>query len=312
MAGENEKSGAAGKLPRIVRTVAELQGLADEERAARKRIALVPTMGALHPGHMALVRAARARADRVWLSIFVNPTQFGPNEDFSRYPRPFEQDVALCGEEGVDLVFAPSVEELYPPGAQTTVEVGELAKPLCGASRPGHFRGVATVVTKLLVAAKPHVAVFGEKDFQQLALIRRLSRDLLLDVEIVGVETARGRDGLALSSRNALLAPEVRQDALSLVRALDAAEAAVASGEDSADELLRIVRGVFVQAKSAELDYAELRDPKTLEAAPQRLRASTLLALAARFPATGGGPDARVRLIDNRVLHPKPGPEERP
>jgi pantoate--beta-alanine ligase len=311
MRAEAEKSAAATLLPRTVHTVGELQGLADRERAAQRRIALVPTMGALHAGHLALVRAARARADRVWVSIFVNPTQFGPNEDFSRYPRPFDQDLALCGAAGVDLVFAPSAEEMYPPGAQTTVEVTELAKLLCGASRPGHFRGVATVVSKLLVAAKPHVAVFGEKDFQQLALVRRLVRDLLLDVEIVGVETARERDGLALSSRNALIAPEVRQDALSLVRALNAAEAAVAGGEDSADELLRIVRCVFLQAKSAELDYAELRDPKTLEAAPPRLGAPTLLALAARFPATGG-PSARVRLIDNRVLHPKPGPEERP
>lgn len=312
MPGEKGSGAAATRAPRIVRTVAELQGLADGERAARRRIALVPTMGALHAGHLALVRAARTRADRVWVSIFVNPTQFGPHEDFWRYPRPFEQDVALCGEAGVDVVFAPSAEEMYPPGAQTTVEVSELAKPLCGASRPGHFRGVATVVTKLLVAAKPHVAVFGEKDFQQLALIRRLVRDLLLDVEIVGVQTARARDGLALSSRNALLAPEVRQDALALVRALDAAEAAVAAGEDSADELLRIVRCVFLQTKTAELDYAELRDPGTLEAAPQRLCTPTLLALAARFPAAGGEPNARVRLIDNRVLHPKPGPEERP
>ncbi|HME72920.1 MAG TPA: pantoate--beta-alanine ligase [Myxococcota bacterium] len=312
MRGEAGKSAAATQAPRIVRTVAELQRLADGVRAAQRRIALVPTMGALHAGHLALVGAARTRADRVWLSIFVNPTQFGPNEDFSRYPRPFEQDVALCGAAGVDLVFAPSAEEMYPPGAQTAVEVTELAKPLCGASRAGHFRGVATVVTKLLAAAKPHLAVFGEKDFQQLALIRQLVRDLLLDVEIVGVETARERDGLALSSRNALLAPEVRQDALSLVRALDAAEAALAGGEDSADKLLRLVRCVFLQAKSAELDYAELRDPKTLEAAPLRLCAPTLLALAARFPATGGGLNARVRLIDNRVLHPKPGLEERP
>jgi len=312
MRGEAGRSAAATQLPRTVRTVGELQALADRERAAQRRIALVPTMGALHAGHLALVRAARARADRVWVSIFVNPMQFGPNEDFSRYPRPFDQDLALCGAAGVDLVFAPSAEEMYPPGAQTTVEVTELAKPLCGASRPGHFRGVATVVTKLLAAAKPHVAVFGEKDFQQLALVRRLVQDLLLDVEIVGVETARERDGLALSSRNARIVPEVRQDALSLVRALDAAEAAVAGGEDSADELLRIVRCVFLQAKSAELDYAELSDPKTLEVAPPRLCVPTLLALAVRFPATGGGPNARVRLIDNRVLHPKPGLEERP
>ncbi|HYB12788.1 MAG TPA: pantoate--beta-alanine ligase [Myxococcota bacterium] len=312
MAQEVGKNAAVPKAPRIVRAVAELRSLADGERAAKRRIALVPTMGALHAGHLALVRAARARADRVWVSIFVNPTQFGPNEDFARYPRPFDQDVALCAEAGVDLVFAPSAEEMYPPGAQTTVEVRELAKPLCGASRPTHFQGVATVVSKLFAAAKPHVAVFGEKDFQQLALVRRLVRDLLLDVEIVGVGIVRERDGLALSSRNALLALDARPDALCLVRALDAAEAAVAGGEDAADELLRIVRCVFLEAPRAELEYAELRDPGTLEAAPQRLCGPTLLALAARLPSVSGGPTARVRLIDNRVLHPKPGLEERP
>jgi pantoate--beta-alanine ligase len=312
MRGASAKSAVASGLPRVIATVAELQRLADAERAAGRRIALVPTMGALHAGHLTLIRTAHARADRVWVSIFVNPTQFGPNEDFSRYPRPFAQDLALCGAAGVDLVFAPSAEEMYPPGAQTAVEVMELAKPLCGASRPGHFRGVATVVTKLLVAAKPHVAVFGEKDFQQLALIRRLVRDLLLGVEIVGVATARDRDGLALSSRNALLAPDVRGEALALVHALDAAEAALASGEDSADELLRIARGEVAKAQNAEPDYVELRDPETLEAAPARLRTPTLLALAVRFPAVAGGRNARVRLIDNRVLHPKPALEERP
>ena len=312
MRGAAGKSAVVSGMPRVIATVAELQRLADAERAARGRIALVPTMGALHAGHLALVHAAHGRADRVWVSIFVNPTQFGPSEDFSHYPRPFAQDLALCGAAGVDLVFAPSVEEMYPPGGQTAVEVTELAKPLCGASRPGHFRGVAMVVTKLLLAAKPHVAVFGEKDFQQLALVRRLVRDLLLDVEIVGVPTARDRDGLALSSRNALLAPEVRGDALALVHALDAAEAALASGEDWAEELLRIARHEVRKSRSAELDYVELRDPETLEAAPARLRAPTLLALAVRFPTIAGGRHARVRLIDNRVLHPKPGVEERP
>jgi len=311
MRRDAEKVTASPKAPRTVCTVAELQGLADRERAAHRRIALVPTMGALHEGHLALVRVARAHADRVWVSIFVNPTQFGPNEDFSSYPRPLEQDLLLCREAGVDLVFTPTVQEIYPLGEETQVEVTGLARPLCGAARPGHFRGVATVVTKLLAAAKPHVAVFGEKDFQQLALVRRLVRDLLLDVEIVGVGTVRARDGLALSSRNALLAPEIREDALSLVRALDAAEAAVTGGERAADEVLRIVHSVLSQSDSAELDYAELRDPETFEAAPPCLCAPTLLALAVRFPAAGR-PRAKVRLIDNRVLHPKPLPEERP
>ena len=172
----------------VVENIRELQGWAEGERAAGRRIALVPTMGALHAGHLALVDAARRRADRVVVSIYVNPTQFGAGEDLDAYPRTREADLARCREREVDVVFAPADGELYPPGAQTFVEVTELAKPLCGRSRPVHFRGVATVVTKLLVAARPHLAVFGQKDFQQLALLRRLVRDLGFDVEVVGVQ----------------------------------------------------------------------------------------------------------------------------
>ncbi len=179
---------------RIVREVSELQALADAERAAGRRIALVPTMGALHAGHLALVEEARRLADFVCVSIFVNPSQFGPQEDLAAYPRSFESDAEECRALGVDAIFAPDAAALYPPGYQTWVGVEDLAKPLCGRSRPVHFRGVATVVTKLLTAAKPHVAVFGQKDFQQLALIRRLVLDLGFDVEIVGVPTrARSR-----------------------------------------------------------------------------------------------------------------------
>jgi len=297
--------------PRVVRAVRELQRWADAERAAGRTLALVPTMGALHAGHLALVREARGRADRCVVSIFVNPTQFGPREDLSRYPRPFERDLALCAEAGVDLVFAPEAGELYPPGAQTWVEVSELARPLCGASRPTHFRGVATVVTKLFAAAKPHLAVFGEKDFQQLALVRRLARDLCLDVEVVGVPTVREPDGLALSSRNVFLGPVSRREALALVRALDAAEAAVDAGERGRDAVLARVRAELARAPHAELDYAELRDPDSLEPAPARLDGPALLALAVRFPAAGDDPAARVRLIDNRVLRPKPAVEDR-
>jgi pantoate--beta-alanine ligase len=288
----------------------ELQARADAARAAGRRIGLVPTMGALHQGHLALVDAARAKTDLVWVSIFVNPTQFGPGEDLARYPRPRAADLELCRERGVDAVFAPAEGGFYAPGHQTWVEVEALARPLCGARRPGHFRGVATVVTKLLLAAKPHVAVFGEKDFQQLVLIRRLVRDLNLDVEIMGVPTLREADGLACSSRNRLLAPEARRQAVALPRALEAAARALDEGVRDADALLARVRAELAQAGLGRIDYAELRDPETLEPAPARLAGPALLALAVDFPAATGGDGARVRLIDNRVLHPPLQPED--
>jgi len=293
----------------IVREVRALQARADAERAAGRRLALVPTMGALHEGHVALVAEARRRADVVVVSIFVNPTQFGPGEDFAAYPRPFEADAARCREAGVDVLFAPSAEAMYPAGFQTFVEVERIAKPLCGASRPGHFRGVATVVTKLLLAAKPHLALFGEKDYQQLALIRRLVLDLGVDVEIVGVPTAREPDGLARSSRNVFLGPEARAQAAALRRALRAAEDAVAAGERDAGGLLAGVRRELAKAPLAEVDYAELRDAETLDPAPARLAGPTLLALAVRFPAASS--PRGVRLIDNTVLRPRAAPAGR-
>jgi len=278
-------------------TVSALRAFAESERAAGRRLALVPTMGALHAGHLALVGEARRRADRVLVSIFVNPTQFAPNEDLASYPRDLDGDLEKCRRAGVDAVFAPEPAELYPPGAQTWVGVAELSKPLCGQSRPHFFRGVATVVAKLLIAAHPHVAVFGEKDYQQLLVVRRLARDLLLDVEIVGVPLVRDTDGLALSSRNAHLDAAARRDAAVLPRALDAAQAAVGEGERSAAVLLERVRKEIARAPSAELDYAELRDATTL-APVETLRGPALLALAVRFPVGPG----HVRLIDNRVL----------
>jgi pantoate--beta-alanine ligase len=285
-------------------TVRALQARADAERAAGRRIALVPTMGALHAGHASLFKIARERADRVWVSIFVNPTQFDDPRDLAAYPRTLESDLALCRDAGVDLVFTPGAAEMYPEGAQTFVEAGALAAPLCGASRPGHFRGVATVVTKLLVAAKAHVAVFGEKDYQQLAVIRQLARDLLLDVEIVGAPTLREPDGLALSSRNRHLDPDARRQAVALVRALDAAESAVAAGERDAARILALVRAELAAAPRAQIDYAELRDPTTLAPAPAQLEGHALLALAVFMcPVADGG--RTVRLIDNRVLQPQ-------
>ncbi len=283
-----------------ISSVRGLQRRADAERAAGRRIALVPTMGALHAGHLALVDEARRHADCVVVSIFVNPAQFNSPADLVAYPRTLEADLAACAARGVDVAFLPTDAELYPRGYQTWVEVTELAKPLCGATRPGHFRGVATVVAKLLIAAKPHVAVFGAKDYQQLALIRRLVADLGLDVEVVGHETVREPDGLAMSSRNVHLTPETRAQALALSRSLAAAQRAVDAGERSRAALEALVARELAAAPLAKLDYAELRDPDSLAPAPDALRGPTLLALAVFFPKAGG--DA-VRLIDNRVLH---------
>jgi pantoate--beta-alanine ligase len=290
----------------LLRTVEELRAWSDAQRAAGHRTALVPTMGALHAGHVSLVAEARERADAVAVSIFVNPTQFAPHEDLASYPRDLEGDLAACRAAGVDAVFAPAPEALYPPGAQTFVEVAELQRPLCGGSRPHFFRGVATVVAKLLIAARPHVAVFGEKDFQQLQVVRRMARDLLLDVEIVGAPIVREPDGLALSSRNAYLDAGARAEARVLSRALDAAEAAVAAGERAGAALLEAVRKEIAHAPHAEIDYAELCDPDTL-APVAALAGPTLLALAVRLPAPAAA-GGTVRLIDNRVLRPQSPP----
>lgn len=286
----------------IIEQTRRLQERADEARRAGRRVALVPTMGALHAGHLSLVDTARAKADEVWVSIFVNPTQFGPGEDLDRYPRPRDEDLEQCRSRGVDVVFAPS-EAFYADGHQTWVEAMDLTRPLCGEGRPGHFRGVTTVVTKLLLAAKPHIAVFGEKDWQQLATLRRMVRDLNFDVEIVGAPIVREADGLALSSRNRGLTPEARREALALVGALDVAERAVRDGERRRGEIQARVRAELARARHGFVEYAELRDPETLEPAPEMLDGPVLLALAVHFPASGAG---RVRLIDNRVLHPRP------
>jgi pantoate--beta-alanine ligase len=283
----------------LVHDVHVLQARADEARVRGERIALVPTMGALHAGHLALVAEARARADRVCVSVFVNPAQFNAAADLDAYPRTLDQDLAACRQAGVDWVFAPSANELYPEGYQTWLEVADLAAPLCGAARPGHFRGVATVVAKLFLAAKPHAALFGEKDYQQLALIRRMARDLGFDLEVVGVPTVREADGLALSSRNVHLSGPARSQATALVRALDAAEAAARAGETRARALLAVACEELAKAPLATVDYVELRDPESLAECVGRLSGPALLALAVFFPRKGG---ETVRLIDNRVL----------
>jgi len=267
-------------------------------RSSGARVALVPTMGALHEGHLSLVREARRHAEVVAVSIFVNPTQFGPNEDFSRYPRDLGSDVAKLAGESVDLVFCPDAPAMYPAGEQTRVRVGALAEPLCGAFRPGHFEGVATVVSKLLILTGPSVAVFGKKDYQQLAVLRRVAVDLMLPVTIVGAGIVREPDGLAMSSRNAYLSPEERARALALSRGLRAAHALFSAGERDPDALRGPVRAE-VRSAADRVDYVSLVDADTL-ATVARVGERALAAVACHI--------GRTRLIDNVVLGEDPSP----
>jgi pantoate--beta-alanine ligase len=281
--------------PRLVTTVAEYRALCDELRQKGHRVGLVPTLGALHHAHQALMRAARGAADRVCVSIFVNPTQFGPNEDFNRYPRDLTGDIAACEAAGVDVVFAPSVSEIYPPGEATRVSVRGLTENYCGKSRPGHFDGVATVVAKLFAATGACSAVFGRKDYQQLQVVRRMAMDLLLPVTIVEHPTVRDADGLAASSRNRYLSPEERARALALPRALGAAAAAFEAGEREGQVLAERVQASLAGADIA-LEYAALVDSHDLSpllAGPVSTGRAAVL-LAARVGNT--------RLIDNLVL----------
>ncbi|MBN1418971.1 MAG: pantoate--beta-alanine ligase [Planctomycetes bacterium] len=262
-------------------------------RAAHLRLGFVPTMGALHDGHLSLVRAARRECDRVLVSIFVNPLQFGPGEDYSRYPRPFERDADRCLGEGADGIFRGADGSLYPPGFATHVEVERLTAGLCGASRPGHFRGVATVVTKLLAIVEPHAAYFGAKDYQQSVVIRRLAADLDLPVRIRVLPTVREPDGLAMSSRNAYLSPPERRAATCLVRALERARLAYDRGERDAGALRAEMEEVLLAEPLARPEYVEVVDPETLETI-ERADAGAVLALAVHI--------GRTRLIDNALL----------
>lgn len=263
----------------IVRTVADLRAQVAVWREAGERVALVPTMGALHAGHLALIAAARGQASHVVASIFVNPIQFGPHEDFDRYPRDQASDAAELAGAGCDLLYAPGVTEMYPAGFATSVSVGTLADRLCGAARPGHFDGVATVVSKLLLQATPDVALFGEKDWQQLTIIRRLVRDLDLPVEIAGVSIVRDADGLALSSRNAYLSAAERAQALALSQTLTAARQALLAGGDIA-ATLAAARAALLAAGFASVDYVELVGSDDLQSRTQLDRPSRLLAAA--------------------------------
>lgn len=279
----------------IVTQPSEMQALAERLRAAGRRIGLVPTMGYLHEGHMSLVRTARREADVAIVSVFVNPTQFGPNEDLAKYPRDFERDQAMCQAEGIDFIFHPAAADVYAPGHSIYVVEESLSRGLCGASRPGHFGGVCTVVAKLLNLVLPHVAVFGEKDAQQLRIIRRMVRDLNFPVRIVAAPTLRELDGLAMSSRNKYLSPEERREALCLRRALDRAEECFALGERDAHHLRQAMIDVIAAHPRARIDYVDIVDDESLE--PVSSIARPALAALAVFVG-------RTRLIDNTVLRP--------
>lgn len=281
---------------KIIESVVEMQQAALALRAEGKRIGFVPTMGNLHEGHLSLVRMAKKQSDVVVVSIFVNPTQFGPNEDFAAYPRTFEADRAHCEEEGVDIIFHPAVPEIYPDGASVSVTETALSRTLCGAARPGHFDGVCTVVAKLFNIVLPHVAVFGEKDGQQLRVIRRMVRDLRFPVDILAGPTIREADGLARSSRNQYLTPEQRPQAACLRRALDETERLFAEGERNPQALAAAMRTLIEKSPDAKIDYVAIVDDETLQPLDGPITAPAFAALAVWV----GTP----RLIDNTLLRP--------
>lgn len=278
---------------KTVHTIAEVRAEIKRARALGKSVGLVPTMGALHAGHMALVRRAREQCGFVAVSVFVNPTQFGPSEDLDKYPRTLPSDQKLCEEAGVDFIFAPSAAEMYPPGFDSWVEVGGVTARLEGASRPGHFRGVATVCTKLFSILTPDRAYFGRKDYQQLKVMQKVVRDLNLPLEIVPVETVREDDGLARSSRNRYLNPDERRAALVLSKALSAARTAVQSGQTSALAIQNEVVRLIEAEPLATVDYVDVADAETLEPLTT-LRTPAVILLAVRIGST--------RLIDNALL----------
>ena len=281
---------------KIFSTIAETRAECRGARANGTRLGLVPTMGALHEGHLSLVRAAKAQCDTVAVSLFVNPTQFGPTEDLAKYPRPFERDRELLEKEGVAILFAPSVDEMYPKGEITRVVVEGLSDKLDGRSRPRHFRGVTTVVSKLFHIVEPDVAFFGQKDAAQSAIIRRLVRDLNFPVGIVICPIVRDPDGLAMSSRNAYLNPKERQRALVLHRSLDLAEEKFRSGQENVAQLIAAARDVFAREPQVRLDYFEIVDPDTLDPV-EHIQQPALVAVAAYVGST--------RLIDNVILNPR-------
>ena len=287
----------------IITTPRDMQSRALTWRTEGRRIALLPTMGALHAGHVSLVEAAKHTAgfrpthDKLIVSIFVNPLQFGPQDDLSRYPRPLAADIDTCVAAGVDCVFTPSPGDMYPTGFQTEVSVKDVSQGLCGASRPGHFTGVATVVLKLFMMTQPHLACFGEKDFQQVAVIRQMVRDLNLPIDIVACPIRRDPDGLALSSRNVYLSPDDRRQALALPQALAAAHAQVDAGETNAEYVTCTVRTHLVAQPAITIDYIDIVDSQSLTSVSRIERGKTQLLAAIRV-----GHDPSTRLIDTIAL----------
>ncbi|CAB4362316.1 MAG: pantoate--beta-alanine ligase [Actinobacteria bacterium] len=277
----------------VITTPVAMSAWSDAHRVAGRRVVLVPTMGALHEGHLALVDEARRHADVVALSIFVNPLQFNRPDDFTAYPRPIDDDLSVCRSHGVDAVYVPTAADMYPAGFETHVEPGALANILEGAQRPGHFRGVTTVVAKLFGAARPHVAVFGQKDFQQLAIIQRMTIDLDMGIEIIGMPTVREADGLALSSRNRRLTSAQRTAATCVPRALDRIAEACSAGERDTDRLIELARSVVDAEPLARFEHLEIVHPDTLQ---------SLDTITDRAVAVTAVWFDEVRLIDNQVL----------
>ena len=277
----------------VIAGLKEMQRRSGQISQEGKTIAFVPTMGYLHEGHLSLMREGRKKSNVLIISIFVNPTQFGPGEDFERYPRDMKRDLKLIHDIGVDIVFTPSVQEMYPTGFQTAVEVAEVTKNFCGISRPHHFRGVTTVVAKLFNIVKPHCALFGQKDYQQLITIKRMVEDLNMDIEIIGLPTVREPDGLAMSSRNTYLSPQGRKAARSLYRSLLKADELFQQGEKNAAAILREVREIIEAEKVTQIDYTTICDPHTLEDIEQ-IEDEALIALAVKI--------GKTRLIDNLML----------
>ncbi len=289
-------------LTPVVMTIAEVRAAVAAARREGKTIGFVPTMGALHAGHAALIRAARAASDYVVVSIFVNPTQFGPNEDYARYPRTLEADRAVCAAAGAELIFAPSVEEMYPPPFRTFVEVGQLDQTLCGPRRPGHFRGVCTIVLKLFLIVQPDVAVFGAKDYQQARIVQQMVRDLNVPVQLRIEPTVREADGLALSSRNQYLTPEQRAVAPRIYQALQQVQQRAAAGERDVRRLEEQLYAALAAIPGSRVDYASIVDAETLQPL-ERLDRPAVAAVAVFLGTT--------RLIDN-VLLPPPATDSAP
>ena len=277
----------------IIEHIQEMQSWSEDERCAGRRIALVPTMGSLHEGHLSLVREGRKRGDSLVVSLFVNPKQFGPDEDYKNYPRDLERDRRLLEKERADILFHPSVEEMYSKDCRTHIDVEKLDQLLCGAFRPGHFRGVATVVAKLFNIVRPHFAIFGLKDYQQFQMISRMVEDLNYNIEVVGHPIVREKDGLAMSSRNAYLGEQERQAALCLYRSLKKAESLVRRGQRESGRILSSVRNEIGKEPLARLEYTSLCDPWSLEEL-ENIDGEALLALAVWI--------GKARLIDNMVL----------